>query len=120
MTKDLEQKLQQARRAYYKDGTSPLTDAEYDALEDELRAVDPDNPLLKEVGADTDSGWSKARHEIPMGSLNKVQNRDQYDSWLKSVGLNVGEFGVGILLISEKLDGSSIAVQYVDGVYTTD
>jgi len=118
MTKDLEQKLQQAREAYYKDGTSPLTDAEYDALEDELRAVDPDNPLLKEVGADTDSGWSKARHEIPMGSLNKVQNKDQYNSWLKSVGLNVGEFGVGILFISEKLDGSSIAVQYVDGVYT--
>lgn len=118
MTQSLEQKLQQAREAYYKDGTSPLTDAEYDALEDELRAIDPDNPLLKEVGADTDSGWSKVRHEIPMGSLNKVQNRDQYDSWLKSVRLSVGEFGVGILLISEKLDGSSIAVQYVDGVYT--
>lgn len=118
MVTDIEQRLREAREAYYKDGTSPLTDAEYDALEDELRAVDPDNPLLREVGADTDSGWSKARHEIPMGSLNKVKDKGQYDAWLKSVGLSVGEFGVGILFISEKLDGSSIAVQYVDGVYT--
>ena len=44
-----EQKLREARKAYYEDGTSPLTDAEFDVLEDELRAVDPDNTILKEV-----------------------------------------------------------------------
>ncbi len=46
---ELQQKIRDAREAYYEDGKSALTDAEYDTLEDELRAVDPDNEILKEV-----------------------------------------------------------------------
>lgn len=115
MPEDIEQRLREARNAYYKDGTSPLTDAEYNALEDELRAVDPDNPLLKEVGADTESGWPKAKHEIPMGSLSKVQNKDQFKVWSETTRPADGY--IPPVIVSEKLDGISIAIYYEEGKY---
>lgn len=119
MTKNLEQDLRKARENYYRDGSSNLSDAEYDQMEDELRAIDPDNQLLKEIGADTDSGWPKFNHKIPMGSLNKVQNEEQYNHWLSSVGLITNKPYVFPLLVTEKLDGISIAVQYKSGKFMT-
>ena len=43
MMNNLEDQIATARAAYYNSGKSHLTDAEYDALEDELRAADPDH-----------------------------------------------------------------------------
>lgn len=114
---ETKRRIQAAKDAYYRDGTSDLTDEEYDALEEELRLVEPDSELLKQIGSDANSGWTKDKHEIPMGSLNKAKTEEEYNAWLKTVGLNVGEFGVGILMISEKLDGISIAIQYSNGIF---
>jgi len=105
---ELEKKIVEARDAYYRDGTSSLTDDEYDALVDELRIVDPDNEILKQVGAEPVSEFPKAKHEIPMGSLNKVQNEEQFQSWSDKLGIDE-------LLLTEKLDGASIAIQFHNG-----
>ena len=48
----LVKKMSEARRLYYKTGTSKLTDQEYDALEGTLTVLDPDNPLLSRVGTE--------------------------------------------------------------------
>ena len=42
--------ITKARKAYYA-GTPTMTDAEFDALEDNLRAVAPNHPVLANVGA---------------------------------------------------------------------
>jgi len=67
----------------YRNGTPVLTDAVYDALEDELRALDPNHPHFQTVGALPlpGGGWPKVKHAIPMGSLNKAQIRADLDSW---------------------------------------
>lgn len=98
----LASKLQKAREAYYGTGSPIMSDAEYDALEDKLRALDPDNYVLRMVGAPPgENGWEKVKHSVAMGSLNKAQNKDETLAWLK--GLN----GRTEILLSEKLDGIS-------------
>lgn len=107
------QNLKEAKDAYYGEGQSPLTDTEYDALEDELRAVDPDNEILKKIGAEPKSAWNKVQHSIPMGSLNKVQNEQQWYDWAK-------KFDKGtIFAVTEKYDGISVSLEYKDGKLIT-
>jgi DNA ligase (NAD+) len=111
--------LRKYKDAYYND--SPLvSDAAYDALEDELRELDPEHEILKSVGAPTTvTAWEKARHAIPMDSLNKAVDLEEFRSWatkcdelaakhkLKPVSRD--------LFVTEKLDGISLAVTYEKG-----
>src|SRR5262249_47733141 len=71
-------------RAAYYNKEALVSDVAYDALEDELRELDPSHPLLRAIGAVPESAvteWPKARHAIPMGSLNKVVNEGELRQW---------------------------------------
>jgi DNA ligase (NAD+) len=111
--------LRKYKDAYYND-TPLVSDAAYDALEDELRELDPEHELLKSVGSPTAvTAWEKARHAIPMDSLNKAVDLEEFRSWatkcdelaakhkLKPVSRD--------LFVTEKLDGISLAVTYENG-----
>lgn len=104
---NLVKQLRAASDAYY-NRRPVLTDAEYDALEDELRKADPNNAFLKRVGAPTSGAWTKVAHDIPMGSLIKVQDTSQLKGWYRKQGLQAGDD----VVVSEKLDGISIALRY--------
>lgn len=87
-----------------------LSDKAYDAKERELKDLDPHHWVLKIVGAPVvQSEWKKAKHQIPMGSLDKVNLPTELTQWVE--GTNYG----GKLLITEKLDGLSIEVIYENG-----
>jgi len=120
---DLVEQLQQARDAYYNDAPV-MSDAEYDALEDELRELDPKNAFFKQVGAKTKTTkWKKVKHGAPMGSLLKVQNQEEFDKWAKDTedkiakGERAGDLEEAKrdLVVSEKLDGISISLKYEKG-----
>lgn len=122
--RDLTEQLQQAREAYY-NGDPELSDAEYDALEDQLRELDPTNDFFKTVGARAlTSGWQKVRHGAPMGSLLKVQTPEAFGDWLGDVSSKLDAAARnkeidghdGSLVITEKLDGISISLKYDKGV----
>lgn len=104
-------KIEQARAAYYA-GSPTMTDAEYDALEDSLRTLSPHHPVLRKVGAAPASGWTKVRHSIPMGSLNKAQNAADMGKWYSDVG------SIFPLLVMEKMDGIAIALRFDKGSLT--
>ncbi|HUJ57770.1 MAG TPA: NAD-dependent DNA ligase LigA [Kofleriaceae bacterium] len=118
---ELAKLLRKYKDAYY-NHTPLVSDAAYDALEDELRTLDPDHPILNSVGAPAAAvtAWEKARHAIPMGSLNKVVSEDEFRAWAK----RCDELGAkdklrsiaGELFVTEKLDGLSLAVTYDKGV----
>jgi len=113
--------LQRFKDAYY-NGAPLISDAAYDALEDTLRAVDPKHAFFGTVGAPVRAvtEWEKARHAIPMGSLNKAVNEEEFRKWaarcdelatqqqLSPISSN--------LFVTEKLDGLSLAVTYQRGV----
>ncbi len=119
---ELEGLIRKHKDAYY-NGTPVISDAAYDALEDELRELDPENALLASVGAPLKDApvkeWEKARHAIPMGSLNKAVGEEEFRKW----AARCDELGAkdklppisAALFVTEKLDGLSLAVTYEKG-----
>ena len=83
--------------AAYRAGAAIMTDAEFDALVQQLKAAAPHAPELRQPG-----GGSK---------LLSLCNGDaeELEHWLGSCG------GQQALCVSEKVDGCAIAIRYIDG-----
>src|SRR4051794_23975273 len=79
---ELVKRIRTYKDAYY-NGQPLVSDAAYDAIEDELRELDPNNAILRTVGPPTAGvwEWEKARHAIVMGSLNKAVNEAELVKW---------------------------------------
>jgi len=114
--------LKSACDAYYNGDSPVMSDADFDKLKDELIELDPNNPFLATVGAapsDDDEKLSKATHQIPMGSLKKINAKGgegEYRTWLSSVRQVAGSNPK--IALTWKLDGSSIEVIYRKGVFS--
>lgn len=108
---ELKNRILKAKQAYYFGGRPIMTDAEYDALEDELRELCPSDPLLASVGAPipADSILTRARHRIPMGSQNKVNSPEEFLAWYDKFASG------GAVHASLKGDGASAAAYYTAG-----
>lgn len=108
---DLRNRIAKAKQAYYYGGKAVMSDEEYDALEDQLAQLSPDDPLLKTVGAPLppDTILTKASHRIPMGSQNKVNSAAEFSTWYAKSAPG------GVVVASLKGDGASAAAYYVEG-----
>lgn len=106
---ELEKLIAEAVEDYYVKNAPKVPDEVYDAWVDELKGLRPCSPQVTSVGAPPVSEWKKVRHEIPMGSLDKVNTPDELGEWLAKIG------DPQELLVTEKLDGISIAIQYDNG-----
>ena len=69
--------ITEAANIYYNSGSAIMPDETYDALVEELRAIDPDHPLLNKVGARPLG--QVLRHNIPAGSQAKLDDKNAYD-----------------------------------------
>lgn len=92
-------KLEAASFAYHNGLAEIMTDAEYDAGIDALKAAAPDHPFLKKVGAPLATGDEVAL-PIPLPSLNKIKEQEAIDKWL-------GKNPAFLYHVSVKLDGCS-------------
>lgn len=114
----LEKEIRKHNKLYY-EGKPKITDAEYDALVDELKYLDFDNEVLKEVGAPVSFG-KKVNHNIPMGSLEKIKcqldekgepvdghGSNELENWIKSIDCEV--------CFSHKVDGLAGELIYKNG-----
>ncbi len=104
---ELEKLIRYHQDLYYK-AESEIEDSVFDALWDELRSLDPENALFKTVGADTQDGFPKAEHIIPMGSQEKAANPEEFRVW-------AGKIKFDDFLVQYKLDGASLELQYTSG-----
>ena len=103
--------LDKAARSYYVDGKEIMSNYEYDALYDELEALEKktgmvmsDSPTIK-VGYEVAGEIPKERHSRPMLSLSKTKSVDELKSFL---GEQKG-------LLSWKMDGLTIVLTYENG-----
>ena len=99
-----------AKHAYYYSGEPIMEDVVYDAIEDELRLLSPDDEVFKIVGAQVpqDTMLTKAKHSIPMGSQSKVNSVAEFQTWCEKN--EVSEIHASI-----KGDGASAAAYYANG-----
>lgn len=105
-------KIKNASQAYYTDGSSNLSDEEFDALLGQLREEDPDSPLLKTGhGFDvTAVPGTKVKHKYgEVGSLDKCHT---YLEIKKDIRKKFEHHGV---IASLKLDGLSVVLYYETG-----
>lgn len=109
--KELEGLISKARDDYY-NKTPTVDDTVYDAWVDELSDLNAVSFYLKAVGSPPVSEWVKVKHIHPMGSLNKVNTLEEMSEWVTTYA--PGEE----LVVSEKLDGISVSVRYVNGKLT--
>lgn len=106
---ELEIKIKNAQDAYY-NHESVMSDIEFDALWDELKTNYPDSELLKQVGSDHTDGFKKHKHSIIMGSQNKANTAEEMNAFFDKNKSCVATL---------KLDGCSIALEYINGKLIT-
>ena len=100
-----------------------VTDAEYDALYDELVRLEEANPDLvtsdsptQRVGAPPSDKFQKVEHPSPMGSLEKVTTAEALEKWHQDVCKRLGTSDVSYVT-EPKIDGLSINLVYEDGAF---
>ncbi|MET7283221.1 NAD-dependent DNA ligase LigA [Kribbella sp. NPDC005582] len=110
---ELAGRIVELRDAYYQ-GSPVVADAEYDAIEDELRSLivanpelTPDPNPLDEVGAPAVL-HAPIRHSRPMLSLEKATKPEQVEAFFS-------RFPGQPVVVMPKLDGLSLALVYEDG-----
>lgn len=109
--RELTERLNAASRAYYQEAREIMSNYEYDALYDELTALEREtgttlagSPTVH-VGYEVLSELPKERHESPMLSLDKTKDWEALAAWI----------GDHRTLLSWKLDGLTIVLTYRDG-----
>lgn len=107
--KELATLIEKYQKSYY-NGESEITDAEFDALWDELRQLDSEHPVLHRIGADS-GNFAKVAHRIPMGSQEKAADPEEFAAWAE-------KHIYPEYLVEYKLDGASIELQYDKGIFS--
>jgi len=119
---ELREEIHRALIAYHVDDDPVMSDAAYDALYDELVALEaahpelvtPDSPTQR-VGAPPSSKFEKVRHRRPMGSLEKVTTEDTVVKWAEDVRKRLGEGEEVAYVLEPKIDGLAINLTYDGG-----
>ncbi|MGB6228550.1 MAG: NAD-dependent DNA ligase LigA [Litorimonas sp.] len=122
---DLVARIREADAAYYNEDAPLLSDAEYDSLRMELRAMEDLYPELKTddsptrtVGATPSGRFGKVRHAVPMLSLDNAFTDEDVADWAararRFLGLDDSE--PMAFTAEPKIDGLSAALRYEDGV----
>ena len=107
---ELAESVRYHRELYYNHAAPEISDAEFDALWDELKELDPMNEVLHEVGPEPLPGTEKVEHRFPMRSLDKGTSDEDIIHFVKH-----STFGGERYLGQPKLDGSALSLEYVAG-----
>ncbi len=120
---ELRDVLTRALVAYHVDDAPIMEDAEYDALFDELLALEAGHPELvtpdsptRRVGAPPSERFQKVRHLTPMGSLDKVTTDEAVRKWADDVRRRLGSEEPVAYVLEPKIDGLAINLTYSNGL----
>ena len=130
--RSLVDRLNDASYSYYTLSRSDMTDAQWDALYEELKALEeetgtvlPDSPTRR-VGAEPLPGFEPHTHIARLWSMDKAQTREALADWVRRAeklrteavngGMALPELS---FMIEHKFDGLTINLTYENGELTT-
>ena len=121
---DLRSQINRANYQYYVLDSPELADAEYDALMEELRAIEAEHPELQSpdsptqrVGAGPAAQFAVVPHRVPMLSLANAFNPDALRAWHERISRLLGR-EVRDFTIEPKIDGLAIMLRYDKGRFS--
>ena len=114
----LRAELRRHEHLYYVLDAPEISDAEYDALMNELKRIEAEHPELltpdsptQRVGGKPAEGFKKVRHSRPMLSLDNAYSAEELADWDRRVRELAGSLPVEYIA-ELKLDGLSVALRY--------
>lgn len=118
----LRNELQYHNKKYYDEDSPEISDYEYDMLQRKLRALEAEHPEFTDadsptqrVGGSASEKFSKVAHAYPLESLQDVFSFDELREFYRRVENAVGK---AEYVVEFKIDGLSVALEYVDGILT--
>jgi len=123
---ELRREIEEHNRRYYVLDDPLIADDAYDALLDELRAIEAQNPELRtpdsptqRVGGEPVSELHKVRHPQPMLSLANARSAEELRAWVTRMRNHLLREGIedaAFEYVAEpKIDGLAISLLYRDG-----
>ncbi len=112
---------------YYALDDPEIADDAYDALLDELRAIEaahpelvtPDSPTQR-VSGEPVARLEKVRHRLPMLSLANARSAEELRAWVERMRTHLAREGITDpcfgFVAEPKIDGLAVSLTYADGV----
>lgn len=108
---------------YHTLDTPTVTDAEYDALMNELRALEAAHPELimadsptQRVGAEPLPQFTKVTHPNPMTSLADAFSQEEVTAWMERARRLLPDNPNLTFVVEPKIDGLAVALTYRNGI----
>ncbi|MGZ8764625.1 MAG: NAD-dependent DNA ligase LigA, partial [Acidimicrobiia bacterium] len=116
---ELARQIEHHNARYFDHDEPEISDADFDALVRELRALVEEHPELDDPalpihrpGGSAAATFAPVRHLVPMLSLDNAFSRDELFAW----GARLDRIIVGTTFVAEpKMDGLAISLLYRDG-----
>lgn len=122
--RQLRERIERARDAYYQRDAQVLSDADYDALVHELEALEAEHPELQSqdsptqtVGGAVSALFDPVTHAERMLSLDNVFSTEELREWAAKTVASAGREGAWLCEL--KIDGLAIALRYEHGRLVT-
>ena len=120
--RELREQITHHRRKYYGDDAPEISDAEYDALEQELKAIEAEHPELvsadsstQRVGGEPSDAFVNVPHRKPLLSLDNAYSEADLRAWDERLSRSLAQ-PPGSYVVEPKIDGFSISLWYRDGL----
>ncbi len=118
----LRKEIEYHNRKYYTEDAPEISDYEYDMLYRRLENLEaafpeletPDSPTNR-VGAAGYNSFAEVNHTVPMESLHDSFSEEELRDFDRRVRSVVDD---PVYVVEPKFDGLSVALEYVNGVYT--
>lgn len=124
---ELRKELEYHAYRYYVLDDPAIGDEQYDALMDELRALEAEHPSLRtpdsptqRVGGEPVSSLGKVTHLEPMLSLPNVRSPEELRAWVERMRNHLAREGISKpkfrFVVEPKIDGLAISLVYRNGL----
>jgi DNA ligase (NAD+) len=122
---ELREQIRYHNYRYYVLNDPVISDGAYDALMDELRALEEQHPELvtpdsptQRVGAAPADAFTKVQHPAPILSLDKASDAQEIHAWWERVSKHLPPDAPSIAWVVEpKLDGLTVVLHYENGLF---